>query len=94
MGSISIFGHLKTQSYVLAASKMFVRARLTCKELRLARDALVAGVGHEDIGQVVFTAIVVAQHRDLVLLNDISLVDGWSHRALWLGDLIVNNVEL
>lgn len=73
---------------------MFVRARLTCEELRLAQEALVAGVGHEDIGQVVFSAIVVAQHRDLVLLDDLYLVDGWSHRALWLGDLIVNNVEL
>lgn len=73
---------------------MFLRSRLTCKDLRLAQDALVAGVGHEDIGQVVFPAILVAQHRDLVLLDDLYLVDGWSHRALWLGDLIVNNVEL
>lgn len=69
---------------------MFLRARLTCKDLRLAQDALVAGVGHEDIGQVVFSAILV--ERDLVLLDH--LVDGWSHRALWLRDLIVNNVEL
>lgn len=73
---------------------MFLRARLTCKDLRLAQDALVAGVGHEDIGQVVFSAILVAQLRDLVLLDHLHLVDGWSHRALWLRDLIVNNVEL
>lgn len=71
---------------------MVLRARLTCKDLRLAQDALVAGVGHEDIGQVVFSAILV--ERDLVLLDHLHLVDGWSHRALWLRDLIVNNVEL
>lgn len=69
-------------------------AVLTCEDLLLVEDALLAGVGHKDIGGVLIGLWQVPQRDFVALLDDVYFVDGRSHRDLWLWDLVVVHVGL
>lgn len=73
-----------------------VAPQLTCEDLRLVEDAVVAGVGHEHVGGVVLTGLWLApQQRDLVAVaDDVHLVDSRQRWSLHLRDLVVVHVRL
>ena len=69
---------------------------LTCEDLGLVEDAVVTGVGHEDVGRVLLARPGVLPHQGdfVAVLDDAHLVDSWSHRQLLLWDLVVVGVGL
>lgn len=71
-----------------------VELSLTCEDFRLVEDAVVAGVGHEDVGWVLLSALVPQQWDLVAVLDDLHLVDGRPHRALNIRDLVVDDVWL
>lgn len=68
---------------------------LTCQDLRLVKDAVLAGVGHEDVGRVLLAGLdPVPQQGDFVVVDDVNLADGWPDWRLHLWDLVVVHIRL